>query len=269
VAPPNIGSDSPAPAIANLQFDILQLPVDNQDKIWASAKWQNSSSLWRSWLLWSNDAGATWYWKDWWLSGGLSPSDCMGAYQAIRATSQADSYTNLNDPGTNDITAITAPAWSADTGWTFTAASNHELDTGLVPVTASSMFCAFQTTSPSGAICGAVQANENFFIRTVPGYPVDIRATKETSNFAASGISTGTEYVAGLVRLDDGRDYQYMDGSSTDDIAGVSITTTNPILLGNLAGPGYMNGIITAFVAYNTALTAAQAAAISNVMAVL
>jgi len=61
----------------------------------------------------------------WYLSGGISGSVCIGAWQAKGAASRAASYNNLANPGTStDITQWQSPAfpdlptWDAAIGWT-------------------------------------------------------------------------------------------------------------------------------------------------------
>jgi hypothetical protein len=58
---------------------------------------------------------------NWWepTTGSFT---CVGAYQAKGAASLAASYVNLANPGTNDLTAGTAPTFDTSTGWTFNAA---------------------------------------------------------------------------------------------------------------------------------------------------
>lgn len=58
----------------------------------------------------------------WWLSGGISSNTCAFAYQPKGASSLADSYINLNNPGTNNAVVVptkSAPTWDATNGWTF------------------------------------------------------------------------------------------------------------------------------------------------------
>lgn len=54
----------------------------------------------------------------WYLSGGISAANCIGAYKPKGAASLAASYTNLANPGTYtaSFTGVT-PLWSAANGW--------------------------------------------------------------------------------------------------------------------------------------------------------
>lgn len=61
----------------------------------------------------------------WYLAGGeIAAENCVAAYSAVGAASQEDSYINLANPGTNDLSvALGSPGWSAATGWSFDGAS--------------------------------------------------------------------------------------------------------------------------------------------------
>ena len=68
----------------------------------------------------------------WYLSGGVSRANCLAAYQAIGAASLAESYVNLVNPGTYDLSGGTAPTWAAESGWTFNGADQYKT-TGIDP----------------------------------------------------------------------------------------------------------------------------------------
>jgi len=69
----------------------------------------------------------------WWLTDTINNADdVLFAYQAVGAASYADSLVNLSNPGTNDLTTLSAPDWSASRGWIFDGVSEY-LDTGVVP----------------------------------------------------------------------------------------------------------------------------------------
>lgn len=69
--------------------------------------------------------------SNWWLSGGISAGDCIAAYQAKGAASQAASYVNLANPGTYNATPSVIPGWSSADGWQ----SPGALNTGYRPNT--------------------------------------------------------------------------------------------------------------------------------------
>lgn len=54
----------------------------------------------------------------WWLAGGISPANCVAAYQAKGAVSYAASKVNLANPGTYDaMDGTSAPPWDSTNGW--------------------------------------------------------------------------------------------------------------------------------------------------------
>ena len=67
----------------------------------------------------------------WYLSGGVSASDCVGAYKAKGAASLAASKVNLANPGTYDLSSTADPTFDTTTGWYFI--SGKHLQTGITP----------------------------------------------------------------------------------------------------------------------------------------
>ena len=62
----------------------------------------------------------------WWLSGGISAANCLGAFRATSAGSKSNSLVNLNDPGTNPLVEVgTAISQDDVNGWTGFDSSNY------------------------------------------------------------------------------------------------------------------------------------------------
>jgi hypothetical protein len=61
--PPNDAGDSPAPTTAAVTFVQTEASYIDQDRFLFLATWQNVSSDWRSWLLYTDDNGSTWTWE--------------------------------------------------------------------------------------------------------------------------------------------------------------------------------------------------------------
>lgn len=61
----------------------------------------------------------------WYLTDGLTAADVVCAYQPKGAVSQAESYKNIANPGTNDAAIINAPVWLADKGWVFNGGDQY------------------------------------------------------------------------------------------------------------------------------------------------
>lgn len=71
--PPNDAADSPAPLVGDVDFRILDGSYINQGEFMAIATWQNVADEWRSWLVYTDDDGATWAWESIPGGGGSSP----------------------------------------------------------------------------------------------------------------------------------------------------------------------------------------------------
>ena len=95
----------------------------------------------------------------WWLSGGVSASDVVAAYQPKGATSLAASYVNLANPGTYNAAPGNAPTWDAANGFKFFANSAQYLKTGIIPTSGWSAFVRFSNffgTGSFGFLFGSV-----------------------------------------------------------------------------------------------------------------
>jgi hypothetical protein len=67
--PPNDAGDSPAPTVGNVTFRQMEGSYLVQDTFVFMATWQNASSVWRTWLLYTDDNGSTWTWQS--VSSGV------------------------------------------------------------------------------------------------------------------------------------------------------------------------------------------------------
>ena len=55
--------------------------------------------------------------EHWYLAGGINNSDVLCAFDFVNAASEAASLVNLANPGTNDLTKVSTPIWTAGLGW--------------------------------------------------------------------------------------------------------------------------------------------------------
>jgi hypothetical protein len=101
---------------------------------------------------------------DSWYDSNVSTGSDLGcqywAYQAVSMPSYAASLVNLAEPGTNDLTTTTAPAWDPARGWIFTNANSTFLDTGVIPTGDYSWLVRFRAldTSTVNSVFGEYSA---------------------------------------------------------------------------------------------------------------
>lgn len=198
----------------------------------------------------------------WWLSGGVSAVNCLGAYAAKGAASLAASYSNLNAPGTNDLIAVTAPAggWDATNGWKFTnalaggclqAATVGDGHTFLMRFSNAAAANAFMTTS----------ADNYWRIRQRAG-GTDVQYYYKTT----TGVVTVPPYMAsGNYGMAAGQGYR---NGAAEGLPSTGTSVINAAMyIGAATWPAAM--YVQAYALYNTALSAAQMLAISTAMAAL
>lgn len=203
----------------------------------------------------------------WWLAGGVAPANCVGAYQAIGAASQAASYVNLANPGTNNLTAgADPPTWSAATGWNwFAAAGNRWLDTGLVPGVGWSMLIQYTDWANSGfgnEIMGCLDGGGKLFFLAIDAISISYNLGNRQID-RAPGLAVGNVGIVG--------DFGYRNG--TADGAALGSTwgaITTPIHIGQISSrAGCVTANVRAVAIYNATLTPAQALAVATRMAAL
>lgn len=123
----------------------------------------------------------------------------IAAYDAGNATSLANSYINIVDPGTFDLTAPTfAPTWASGTGWTFDGLTQW-LATGVFFEENYSMVIQFSSRS-GGGYTGANGTNRSSIRPSAVRYRNG--GTGETIN--SPGISTGVLAICGNQAFRDG-----------------------------------------------------------------
>lgn len=92
--------------------------------------------------------------NQWWLRGGVRPSECLAAFQPLYQDGLETSAINLNNPGTNDAAITSAPGFTRSGGWAFAAASTQYLTVGsgaLVTAVPLSLVCLFQADNVTSA----------------------------------------------------------------------------------------------------------------------
>lgn len=210
----------------------------------------------------------------WYLSGNVPSANCVAAYRAIGATNLAESYINLANPGTYNLTAVFAPTFNKNVGWTFSSGQGQYLNTNLAPPlnpNTWSMLVRFSGATVSCNIAGInndlIGPNQKFYIGVNNNISFDNRFFKSaTVKSVAPNIQSG---VLG-----------FSSSAFVNGVNGGALTITNyagnalNIFIGGTnRGFGsidsYFVGNIQAVSIYNISLTDGQMASISNSMAAL
>jgi predicted GH43/DUF377 family glycosyl hydrolase len=106
----------------------------------------------------------------WWLQGGLTASDVLGAYKAIGVASKTASKVNLNNPGTGDLVEVGNLTWDSLTGWAGFLATKYLITPNYKTRTYS--FIVLYSDSIASAQWARVFSAENDFSGTKGSYAI-------------------------------------------------------------------------------------------------
>lgn len=188
----------------------------------------------------------------WWLSGGIRAANCIAAYDAKNAISQAASYVNLANPGTYDATLGVAPTWANGTGWTFNGSTNY-LKTSIVMPSGGSVIIRFTgaTQVSDQHLFGAYTDINRYFAICANS---NGRAGILYSNFAV--LIVAPKVTSGVLAMS--AQTAYRDGVSDGTIPAGADATIYQVYLGclNAAGGayGFTNATFVAISFYDIAI---------------
>lgn len=200
----------------------------------------------------------------WYTSPG--GTTCVAAYNAVGASSLANSYINLANPGTYDAAPGVAPTWAYGTGWTFNGTTQY-LTTGVVPAsdqTWSALIRFSGGAQNTKYIFGAVTSGSTRFFGFNTNY-TDNKVYYYNGSFLGinTGINSGVLGVAG--------NKGYRNGSAeSGTIPAGSGTITGGALIGAVnvgATPSFLwPGNVQALAIYSGTLSASDVATITTAM---
>lgn len=196
---------------------------------------------------------------DWWDYTGV-----VAAYDAKNASSQANSYVNLANPGTYDLTLGAAPSWANGTGWTFNG-SSHYLKTGITPSDGWSMLVSFASVTNAGVAAGAFGATPGrFFI-----YPD--RSGVITYGYGGAFYDRSPGLTSGVIGIAGAQGYR--NGSADGSAFSAWVGTSVEIYIGaqntNGTTENRLAGEITALWLGSTTLSSGDVSSLSTAMAAL
>jgi hypothetical protein len=204
--------------------------------------------------------------RQWWLAGGIHPSQVVAAYQPKGAVDLAASYVNLANPGTNDAQVGVEPTLDSS-GWVFNGTTQYLIG----PLSNSAGFAVrFSNLTNTGFLVGARKGvlNNHLYLRPSTGANQTAFANSLTNlqAFVDQNISSGVAVINGINRA--------FNGVVAGDLAGdfdwginywIGAMNTN----GTIGLPCAASVQSCCFFASGTTLTPAQIAALSAAMAAL
>jgi len=210
----------------------------------------------------------------WWDLNGTITS-CIAAYQPKGAASYAASKVNLANAGTYDaVNGSAYPTWEAETGWSFVAANSQYLTTGIVPSNTNTANSAIVRFTNGGAVNYSFLFGARF---TSGGYitgisPLDSFNRVAYFNCNFSGAGKTPQLTGGVLAFSGASAYR----NGVDESITIPTGYTNNgygYFIGSLNKNGtpaqFTTAKIQAIAFYNTAISAAQVAALTTAMAAL
>jgi hypothetical protein len=207
----------------------------------------------------------------WWTLGNTITA--VGAWAAKGAASQADSYINLANPGTSNLTTPNAPTWDTSDGWTFGGSPAHLRSTiqSYVTYTYVVRFTTSDTT-PEITLCGVWnQAGQG--ISLTPVY----YSSRHFFRMGNGGGSIGSVLTGNTMGL--AGNNSFVNGANESTLTITVNPSANPVYIGSVnssATPGasgtasnHFIGKIQAVAFYDFALSNGQMAALHTEMMAL
>lgn len=208
----------------------------------------------------------------WWLAGGISPSDCVAAYQAKGVTDYATSKVNLANPGTYNLTeGVSYPSWDTDDGWKRTDTDQY-LKTGVIAVNGMALIarCSDVTYSNRNHCAGgSIAYGKGISLMPLSSHPHRSYWYGGVVWISGGAIASGVMAVTPNVN-DLSQAQGYLNGTldatisiDSENFGGDEICITNNAV----DRSGTLN--VQAAAIYSVPLTAGQVAALTAAMAAL
>ena len=199
---------------------------------------------------------------NWWLAGGVSPSNAIAAYQPVGAANYDASKINLANPGTYNATDGVAPDWDSVNGWKSNGTKwLHTGVTNSVAGTWSIIVKLSNSAASSGAMGVSNGVGQYMFIRNA------VYGTYTL--YIGSGAVGGTGNVLSGVLAIAGTN-GYLNGTNIGSRGGGTVFTQDIHIFGTSNASdtsSYLGALnIQSAAIYNTPITAAQVLAVTNAM---
>ena len=208
--------------------------------------------------------------KPWWLAGGITPANCVVAWQPKGATSLSASKINLANPGTYDLIdagGTTIPSFSPSIGWSFDGQDDYLYST-VIPnlnYTWSMLVSCSDVNTDSKAVVGVGGAGIFcFYILRSSATKWQFAHKKYTEPL--STLTGGIFAISGTNGFINGGSKFAMSTSGWDGVArAVYVGALNADNTPTYFGKSKVHAISI----YNVTITDTQVAAVTNAMQAL
>lgn len=249
-----------ATSAANGTYTISNVPADTSGSMTCTKTGYSFPAI--TIAAMSGNLTAQNYTNAWWAATGIA-NLCVAAYQAKNRDSLANSYINLKNPGTFNLTLGSAPSWNSATGWTFDGIGQY-LRTGVVPTKQQDTTVTRVTSLTQGnskQIVGCTNIVASYGIRTL--------VTPGIQYLSGSSLSISpVTFTAGALAVAGNKGYR--NGAAETGTIGDAGTNmgTRDIYIGARNGDGtadiFCAVTMDRLAHYNTTLTQAQIAAVED-----
>lgn len=202
--------------------------------------------------------------KAWWLTGGISVTSCIAAYQPKGASSLESSYINIANPGVYNTVLGIAPTFDTEVGWMFLTASSQYLKTLITPSNGWSAFIRYSNHVHTNNAClfaGVVTGVKYFGVQKGSAAQYYF----ENQNYLLISETLPSSGIVGIAGQQG-----YFNGAAKGGKIGETGGAYGTINIAASYSPsGYCTEYVQAFAIYNTILTDLQVAALTNAMSLL
>jgi hypothetical protein len=191
----------------------------------------------------------------WYLTGGISPTVCIAAYQAKGAASYAASKINLANPGTYDLHGGVDFTWDATNGWT--GANDKYLLTGINMSGTNQQYSCIARVSDLGVgVTSGIYGGYSGFSLLIYG--------GTWSRAYSGGSYDSASYTDGAFAVRANKFYR--NGTELGTITSGAAISETDIAVGASRADGYikLSGKIQAIAFYNAALSVPQVEALTT-----
>lgn len=199
----------------------------------------------------------------WWLAGGIPESSDYTIYDPASATSEADSYINLANPGVRNAIPFNNPTFTPGVGWSGNG-TNMYFDTQTTFNANTTILVMYRDPDSGRYLFGALQVSPNRTATIIP-----YSSTNVDWQMAGTFITTARRHLGGVIGATMERGYRngIRDNNTNFVWSGTPTTRTIKLLAyDNGSILGFSSATIHRVAIYNIKLTDSQIFEVCNKM---